>query len=180
VYIDKTPFVYQLYKNPLYYFLSRPRRFGKSLLLDTIRGVFEGNQKLFKGLWIEDKIEWEKFPVIHLSFDKMNTADGAFEGGLSNALLGIAEDEGININKTHFIDIFNDLTKALAKKYDKGVVVLIDEYDRPLLDYLQTPLAEKNREILRGFFTSLKGLDEYIHFTFITGISKFSQLDLKT
>jgi hypothetical protein len=178
VYIDKTPFVYQLYKKPLYYFLSRPRRFGKSLLLNTLKEVFDGNQKLFKGLWIEDKIEWEKYPIIRLSFDLMNTNEGFFEDSLNEALLKIAENEGIALATNNFKFSIEKLVEKLSKKYDKGVVILIDEYDRPLLDHLQTPLAETNREILRAFFTSLKGLDEYIHFTFITGISKFSQVSL--
>ena len=178
VYIDKTEWVYKMISNPLYYFLSRPRRFGKSLLLNTIEEVFQGNKKLFEGLWIEDKIEWEKYPIIRLSFDKMNTNEGTFEQSLSSALLEIAKEEAVEIDKTHFRDIINDLIKQLSKRYDKGVVILIDEYDRPILDHLLTSLADVNREFLREFFTSLKGLDEFIHFTFITGISKFSQVSL--
>ena len=178
VYIDKTEWVYKMISNPLYYFLSRPRRFGKSLLLDTIEEVFQGNKKLFKGLWIEDKIEWEKYPIIRLSFDKMNTNEGAFADSLSNALLNIAAEESVVTSTTHFKDTIDFLTKELSKKYDKGVVILIDEYDRPLLDHLHTPLAEVNRDILRDFFSSLKGLDKYIHFTFITGISKFTKISI--
>jgi Predicted AAA-ATPase/PD-(D/E)XK nuclease superfamily len=179
VYIDKTPLVYKLITNPLYYFLSRPRRFGKSLLLNTIEEVFKGNRTLFKGLWIEDKIEWETYPIIRLSFDLMNTHEGMFAESLANSLLRIAEEEGISIsNSTNFKEIIEILVENLSKKTGKGVVILIDEYDRPLLDHLGSPLAETNREILRDLFTSLKGLDAHIHFTFITGISKFSQVSL--
>ena len=178
VYIDKTEWVYKMISNPLYYFLSRPRRFGKSLLLDTIEEVFQGNKKLFEGLWIEDKIEWEKYPIIRLSLDKMNTNEGTFAESLNIALMKIADKEGIVIKHQHFKNIIETLAEKLSEKSGKGVVILIDEYDRPLLDHLHTPLAEVNRDILRDFFSSLKGLDKYIHFTFITGISKFSQVSL--
>lgn len=178
IYVDKTELIYQLMSNPLYYFLSRPRRFGKSLLVDTLEEVFTGNRALFKGLFIEDKIDWEAYPIVRLSFDKLNTSEGEFANSLSEKLKKIGKKQGIDIKSTYFKTVTDELITEMSEKAGKGVVVLIDEYDRALIDHLQTELAETNREVLREFFTTLKSLDKYIHFAFITGISKFSQVSL--
>ncbi len=178
VYIDKTEHIYKLLKNPLYYFLSRPRRFGKSLLLDTLEEVFKGNKDLFKGLYIEHKISWEAYPIVRLSFDKLNTSKDAFGESLGNALKNIAENNGIDIKSTYFKEVADELITKLCKQTGKRVVILIDEYDRPLLNYLNTDIAEINRDIVREFFTTLKSLDSQVHFVFITGVSKFSQVSL--
>ena len=179
LYIDKTEYVYKLVTEGYYYFLSRPRRFGKSLLLSTLHELFRGSRELFKGLWIEDKWDWSKTnPVIHISF----AAAGYKEIGLREAI-----DEIITYHaQKHNIALFNKSTstrfKELVEKLyvqSGKVVVLIDEYDKPIIDYIDNvPEAETNKEILRDFYVVLKDNSQYLQFVFITGISKFSKVSI--
>ena len=181
VYVDKTQFVYNLLNDSSYYFLSRPRRFGKSLLLDTIAEAFSGDKELFKGLWMyESDYAFEKHPVIRL--DMSNVANGTPEilmRSLLSRLRRIADDETLNISEDLPSDMFQHLIEALYKKYNQRVVVLIDEYDKPILDQLtKLETAEANREVLRGFYGILKSMDPFLRMTFITGVTKFTKTSI--
>lgn len=147
IYVDKTPYIYELCK-PLYrgYFLSRPRRFGKSLTIDTIAELFSGNKALFEGLWIENKWDWtETYPILRFSFDKIG-----HENGLKNALLAelkkIAITFGLTLAETSHGLAFRELIEKVAQKTDKQVVILIDEYDKPIVDYIDPYNLEKANE----------------------------------
>jgi Predicted AAA-ATPase/PD-(D/E)XK nuclease superfamily len=179
LYIDKTQWVYQMLTTGKNYFLSRPRRFGKSLLLSTLKEVFQGRKELFEGLWIEDKWDFTKtYPVVHISLG----ATGFKEIGLSRALYSIinesAEQHGIILTEDGNPRRFQELLRKLYAK--KGaVVVLIDEYDKPIVDCLDnTELAHINRDILHDFYIVLKENPTFLQFIFITGISKFSKVSI--
>lgn len=181
VYIDKTAFVHSLVTGSNAYFLSRPRRFGKSLLVSTLRYLFEGRRDLFQNTWIESRWDWgQKHPVIRLSFD----AIGHKEIGLRNGLLLALEKNGqelqIEIIEKNPALAFQELIRKTAAKYGK-VVVLIDEYDRPIIDYLgpdELAQAIENRNTLKSFFSILKSEDHNLRFLFLTGISKFSKVSI--
>jgi len=178
VYIDKTEYIYNLLNSGKYYFLSRPRRFGKSLLISTIEKIFEARQELFKGLYIYDKIEWRKYPVIKISFLNISySTPEELKQSLYECVLNIAEKYGIIIETKIYKSAFVELIKKLSAQ--EKVVILIDEYDKPLIDYLENlEQCAKNREILKNFYATIKGCDEYIKFVFITGVSKFSQTSI--
>ena len=162
LYVDKTEHIYRLLQGK-YYFLSRPRRFGKSLLLSTLRDVFLGKQHLFEGLWIADKIDWQPYTVIHLSFGKADFKGIGLEKAIEKRLRNIAEEHGIKLKEDFYANQFEELIKTLAKK--NQVVVLIDEYDKPIIEYLgktELPKAQENREILKIFYSVIKDLDRYI------------------
>ena len=178
VYVDKTMWAYKLITEPAYYFLSRPRRFGKSLFVNILFEIYSGNKTLFEGTFIYDKIEWEEYPILQISFEKVTADAGDFETYLIKKLTECAEKYEITIPKNRIKDSAEALIVGLYKKYNKGVVILIDEYDKPLLDFINTPTENDNRKIMRNFFECLKGLDAQIHFVFITGITKFSQVSL--
>ncbi len=177
LYVDKTEVIHKLVTTGKYYFFSRPRRFGKSLTLSTLREVFLGNKAIFKGLWIEDKIEWQAYPVIHISFSSLSTRRGEFQPHLQEKLLTIATKYGIDLKGSNIKSQVSNLVEALST--ENQVVVLIDEYDKPIVDYLHDmPLANENRLIVKEFFEGLKDLDKHIRFLFITGVSKFSKVSL--
>ena len=176
IYIDKTEYIYQLLQNK-YYFLSRPRRFGKSLLLNTIKEIFNGNKEMFEDLWIYDKIDWKQYPVIKISFSNIGFSDK----GLSNAIIDevkeIADSFGIVLKEKYPGSLFKEFIRTLSKK--QQVVILIDEYDKPIIDYIDDiPKAEENRKILKSFYSVIKDCDSYIKFFFVTGVSKFSQVSI--
>ena len=178
VYVDKTQHIYNLLNDASCYFLSRPRRFGKSLLLDTIAEVFSGDKELFKGLFIYDSdYSFEKHPV--LRFDMSNIAGGTperLEAELLFELSVCAEAEGFTINQGSPSAAFKTLIRKLSDKYSQRVVVLIDEYDKPILDQINNPkVAELSRAVLRGFYGVLKSMDPHLSFTFITGVTKFTK-----
>ncbi|MBP7284153.1 MAG: ATP-binding protein [Leptospiraceae bacterium] len=177
LYIDKTQHIYQMIKNPSgAYFLSRPRRFGKSLTLSTLEEIFLGNKELFKGLWIYNSAySWKKHPVIRFDFSKQKANEPeALVGFINNQLDYIAEANSIQLNKKEYFERFEELIKKLSQT--EKVVILIDEYDKPIIDHLEdTKLALQMREVMKGFFTVLKGNDEYIRFLLLTGVSKFSK-----
>jgi hypothetical protein len=181
VYVDKTEYIHRLVTEGWYYFLSRPRRFGKSLLVSTLKELFSGSRELFEGLWIEDKWDWSKTnPVIQISFAKAD-----YQGkGLEKAI----DEELDNCAKSHKIILESDtnkgkLTELLLKLNDNHgkVVILIDEYDKPIIDYLEyekLPKAREHRDILKTFYSVLKDSDTYLEFLLITGVSKFSQVSI--
>ena len=178
LYIDKTEILYNLMRGGRVFFLSRPRRFGKSLLLSTLKYLFKGEKELFKGLWIEDKWDWDdKYPVALIDFGKM-----AFQSIdelkllIEEKLSNVARDSGIKLQGVNYASKFEDLIYQLRQKYNKNVVILIDEYDKPILDNVDNmELAKKAREILRGFYTIIKSMDEHIKFVILTGVSRFSK-----
>ncbi len=179
VYVDKTKFVHDLIMGGVYYFLSRPRRFGKSMLISTLKEAFSGDKDLFKGLWIEDKIEKIGVsPVIHISFSRMGFRQKGLEASLESEVTYQAGKFDIPLNKEGYSERFHELIEKLSEKQGK-VVVLIDEYDKPIIEYLDDlPQAEKNRDMLRGFYGILKDADPFLRFVFITGVSKFSRVSI--
>ena len=180
IYVDKTQFALELIKGgPSHYFLSRPRRFGKSVFVSTLKEIFKGNRALFEGCYIaESNYDWKPYPVLYLNFGRItNKTPEKLEIHLHEIITTISEEHSIKINVTSLEFRLEMLVKGLAK--NGKVVVLIDEYDKPLIDHLHNQeVAEGNRQLLQDFFGALKNLDEYIEFTFITGISKFSKVSL--
>ena len=180
-YVDKTPLALKLINNGKHYFLSRPRRFGKSLFLDTLKELFEGNEALFKGLDAHKKWDWSvKYPVLRFSFGRKNYNDSeSLAETLNQQLTRFEQNYGF---KQQFDDAgsrFADLIDNLSAKTKLPVVVLIDEYDKPILDAINSPeIAKKNRDFLRGFYSIIKDYDAQIQFSFLTGVSKFSKVSL--
>jgi hypothetical protein len=173
IYVDKTEHVHRLVTTGKYYFLSRPRRFGKSLLISTFKQLFLGNKPIFEGLWIHDKWDWtRKNPVIHLSFDNMSYGSLGLEVALLLELRHCAKAQKIRLVGTDLKDTFKELIQKLSKKHGK-IALLIDEYDKPIIDYLEDntlEIAKANRLVLRDFYGIIKSADEYLQFVFITGI----------
>ena len=179
LYIDKTQKIYNLLTGK-YYFYARPRRFGKSLMLSTIKSIYEGKKELFKGLWIENKRDWSKIhPVIHLSFSGINYQNKSLEEATSHELSLIALKNDISLKSEFAKDKFKELITALAEKKGK-VVLLVDEYDKPIIDYLgkNIALAQNNRNTLKTLYSVIKDCDPFIEFMIITGVSKFSKVSI--
>ena len=181
IYIDKTKDALELINSYNYAFLSRPRRFGKSLFVSTLQELFEGNKKLFEGLYVYDKWDWEdKYPVIKISF----SGDMRSPEGLKRNILQILKHNQRRLqvkcdNINNYDTCFDDLIFNVYEKYNKRVVILIDEYDKAILDNLdQMEVATQNREILRAFYGIMKESDKYIKFVFITGVSKFAKANI--
>ena len=180
-YVDKTAYIRRLLDEGTHYFLSRPRRFGKSLFLDTLKEVFEGNESLFEGLYIRDHWDWSVcHPVLRLDF-----SGGSYheQGGLHEDVMAqlddVAEEAGVATRYERAPARFRHLIGALSRQTGQRVAVLIDEYDKPILDALEVPeLARANRDFLRGLYAMIKSSDAHVRFTFITGVSKFSKVSL--
>lgn len=180
LYVDKTRQIYELAESGKYFFLSRPRRFGKSLLLSTIKCLFMGRKDLFSGLWIDREVDydWAQHPVLHLSFSTLSYKDIGLDTALHQALDLKAAEHGISLRRKGLGQRFEELILALGKG-PKKLVLLIDEYDKPLVDYIEDiPQAEANRDILKNFFSVVKDSDPFIRFFLITGVSKFSKVSL--
>ena len=180
-YVDKTSYVQRLLDEGTHYFLSRPRRFGKSLFLDTLKELFEGNEPLFEGLYIHDRWDWSvRHPVLRLSFGSGNFKElGYVETNLMAQLDAIERRTSVESDYTTGPERFAHLLEALHDQAGLPVAVLIDEYDKPILDALELPdVARANRDFLRGLYAVIKDRDAYIRFTFITGVSKFSKVSL--
>ncbi|MCL2046048.1 MAG: ATP-binding protein [Oscillospiraceae bacterium] len=181
IYIDKTQHIYNLIHGASNYFLSRPRRFGKSLLLDTIGEAFSGDKELFKGLWIYDSdFDFKKHPVIKIDLSRIATeTPEIFKESLLSDIIRLYLQESIEIKDKTPSDAFITLINELYKKYNERVVVLIDEYDKPILDNMNdVEVAEANREVLRRFYGVLKPMDPYLRFVFITGVSRFTKTSI--
>jgi len=181
-YVDKTDIAFQLIDQGKYYFLSRPRRFGKSLFIDTLKEIFEGNKRLFTGLYIADKWNFEDtYPVIRLSFgagtwktvDEMHrSVQWALQW--EGKTLGVQVPDGLNYKEQ-----FDALIRLTREQYGKEVVVLIDEYDKPILDNItDKDTARAIRDDIKNLYATIKDNDANIRFVFITGVSKFSKLNL--
>jgi hypothetical protein len=178
-YVDKTHFIPKLTSK--YYFLSRPRRFGKSLFLDTLKEAFSGNKELFKGLYLYDNWDWEKrYPIIKISFASGNirTSDILLDL-MTSQVNRISEKEQIKLKEKRPSQMFLELIEKLYEKYNQQVVVLIDEYDKPILDAIENiEVAKENREILKDFYSVLKDADPYLKLVFLTGVSRFSKVSI--
>ena len=180
-YVDKTAYIRRLLDEGTHYFLSRPRRFGKSLFLDTCKELFAGSEELFAGLYIHDRWDWSiHYPVLRLSFGSGNFKEpGYVETNLMAQLDAVERRTGVASDYATGPERFAHLLEALHDHAGRPVAVLIDEYDKPILDALEVPeIARANRDFLRGLYAVIKDSDAYIRFTFITGVSKFSKVSL--
>ncbi|SEB08972.1 PD-(D/E)XK nuclease superfamily protein [Thiothrix caldifontis] len=179
LYVDKTPQIHRLISTGKYYFLSRPRRFGKSLTLSTIDAVYEGKRELFSGLWIEDQWDWNNVhPVVQLSINKLDYQGKGLEVALQEGLQYHANRYQLALLSNTAKSQFAELLEKLATQYGK-VVLLIDEYDKPLIDYLDDiPLAKANQQVMKTFYSVIKDSDPYLEFLLITGVSKFSKVSI--
>ena len=180
VYVDKTALIYQLVSRGSIYFLSRPRRFGKSLMISTLEAYYEGRKELFEGLAIAGlEKDWLQYPVFHIDFNGDNFAK---EGVLEDKIEGfIAQGErryGKDPDLLTMGDRFGAVLKHASEKVGRRAVVLVDEYDKPILDVLDTPMEEKNRDTLKAFYSTFKGADKYLQFVMLTGVTKFSQVSV--
>ncbi|MDR1173113.1 MAG: ATP-binding protein, partial [Bacteroidales bacterium] len=162
------------------YFLSRPRRFGKSLLVSTLEALFKGREELFKDLYIYDRWDWtQQYPVIRIDWTEINhSTPEKMENSLVLYLKKIAENYRITLEAESAIDCFSNLIKSLRKKTGKGVVVLIDEYDKPVTSHLTDSHLTAIRTKVHDFYQIMKSADEYLQFVFLTGVSKFSGLSI--
>ncbi|MBU1667734.1 ATP-binding protein [bacterium] len=181
IYIDKTKEALELIENYSYTFLSRPRRFGKSLFLDTLHNIFEGKKALFEGLYIYDKWDWETtYPVIKISWDGNLQTTTNLEKVANDMLQENQKRLGIECEENENLSIcFLQLIRETYRKYNQKVVILIDEYDRPILDTIDNLEQSKlNREFIKGMYSVMKGADAFIKFVFLTGVSKFSKASI--
>jgi hypothetical protein len=180
VYVDKTQVIHELVDTGKYYFLSRPRRFGKSLLVSTLKELYEGNEALFKGLWIENHWDFTKTnPTIVLYFNQMSFRDTPLLTCLLQAVDYEAERFDIVLESSGIGYRFAELIKKIYKKTGEKVTVLIDEYDKPIVDFLdKLDVVNENRDILKSFYGVLKPLDEYLEFVLMTGVSQFPKLSV--
>ena len=179
IYADKTELIFNLSNLSKYVFLSRPRRFGKSLLISVLKYLFEGKKELFKGLWIEDKIDWKPVPVIRIDFTKIDFATKVLDDALDFALKDNAEKYKVELRGESLKERFVNLITDLQSKTGERVVLLVDEYDKPIIDYINNPeKAEENRMVLRNFYGAIKACSDMLRFVFIAGISRFSKLSV--
>ena len=182
LYVDKTKEIYNLFtQGGKYYFLSRPRRFGKSLLISSLAEIFSGNKELFKGLWIYDKIEWLQYPVIQIDFSKIEFETPAkLKESIKKFLNEKARSFGITLDQEKsFKESFVELIEKLSSQ--GRVVILVDEYDKPIIEFIETEdieTARANQKVLKNFYSVIKASDKYIRFVMITGVSKFSRMSI--
>lgn len=179
VYVDKTELIYNLVQDCKYVFLSRPRRFGKSLLLSTIKSYFEGRRELFNGLAMESlESEWEQYPVLSLALMRYNAADNmSLETIVGNALDEWESTYGKRTDTTNFSQRFHNVIISAYEKTGRRVVILFDEYDAPLVAHLHEESEyDRKREFLNALYVNLKECDDYIRFAMLTGVSRFSKM----
>ena len=179
VYIDKTGYAFNLIENGKHYFMSRPRRFGKSLFVNTLEEIFKGSKELFKDLKIhKTDYDWQKYFVLHFDFARLESRNPLeFENALKRKLQSMGLSFDISIDAPTIQEGLEALIIGLSE--DNKVVVLVDEYDSAIINNLKnSKIAEENRDLLKAFFGTLKSLDRYLKFTFVTGVSKFSQVSL--
>ena len=180
LYVDKTDMVYDIANRYTYVFLSRPRRFGKSLLSSTFEAYFKGEKELFNGLAI-DRLEtdWRSYPVMRFDFSGNNFNDSERLTGHIRSYLDEYE-KAYSIRTEGDISVrFRELIREVSRKSDSKVVILIDEYDKPLLDSIHiSDLHENFKDELRGFYSVIKASDQYIRFALLTGITKFGKVSI--
>ena len=180
-YVDKTPYVRSLLEGGKHYFLSRPRRFGKSLLLDTFKELFEANEALFRGLDIHDHWDWSvRRPVLRLSFGGGAFKEpGAVHANLMAQLDAVERSSGVASGYRSGPERFGAMIEALHRAHGRRVAVLVDEYDKPVLDALDAPeTARANRDYLCGVYGAIKDADAHVRFSFLTGVSRFPTASL--
>lgn len=179
LYVDKTNFIWDLVNGAEYYFLSRPRRFGKSLLISTLKSYFQGEKALFSNLFIDKKEKnWTKHPIIHIDYSRIDyrTSIEIFRESTLSYLRFIANEYGLTIEETILPNYFQSLVVQLNQKYGK-VVILVDEYDKPLVDTLDNDKRfAENRAVLNDLYGNFKSLDGYLRFVFLTGVSRFAKV----
>ena len=180
-YVDKTPYALKLANAGKMYFLARPRRFGKSLFLDTLRNLFEGKRELFTGLHADSNWEWDsKYPVIKLDLSGTSTSVSALRTALVGKLRRAAKRLGLELSSTDEpAELFEQIIQDAHARYGQRVVLLIDEYDKPMLDNIDNmELAQQMRKQLRGFYSIIKAVDEHLRFVMLTGVSKFAKVSI--
>ena len=180
-YVDKTAYIHRLVSEGMHYFLSRPRRFGKSLFVDTLKELFEGSEALFKGLHVHDRWDWSvRHPVVRLSFAAGSfDRQGALEADFADQMARLERLAGVSCDYATPHRRLAGLIEALHAQTGHKVVVLVDEYDRPITDALGDPtLAKANRSFLRGVYGVVKDADALIALSFFTGVTKFSKVSL--
>ncbi len=181
-YVDKTPHIRNLVEGSKYYFLSRPRRFGKTLLLDTMQELFEGSEELFRGLHIHDRWDWSvRHPVVRLSFGSDYRESSSVDGHVIRQLIELEEDAGVEPPTLDYTgaERLQYLIRRLHRTTGRQVVVLVDEYDKPILDTLENrKLVRANRDYLRGLYGVIKDCARHVRFVFVTGISMYSKVSL--
>ena len=180
LYVDKTEIIHRLVTGGKYYFFSRPRRFGKSLLVNTLKELYRGKREYFEGLWIEDHWDWSQvYPVVQIDFTMMGDLRSDLEGRIRDWLQRLYEEHGLTWKAGDNGQRFGELLTTLYQQSGQKVVVLIDEYDKPILDLLDDlPRLKEQRQILKSFYGVLKGSDAHLELVFITGVSKFSQVSI--
>ena len=184
VYVDKTDIIYDLTHNGSIYFLSRPRRFGKSLLVSTLENYYSGRKELFRGLAIEKmETEWNEYPVFHVDFNGSNfTKQGILENRISSYISDWEKQYALDSGsiETDLGNRFMKVLKAAHEQTGRRAVVLVDEYDKPILDVLDvdTDLENNHRNILKAFYSVFKGADKHLQFVLLTGVTKFSQVSV--
>jgi hypothetical protein len=181
VYVDKTEIIYRMITSGRIYFLSRPRRFGKSLLVSTLEAVFKRQGELFKGLYIYDKWDWTQppYPVVTIDWARIDHSTPEFmRTDLIAYLKKIARNYQITIDSVSAPGYFRELIESLYEKTGKKVVVLIDEYDKPVTSHLSDSYLNDIRTAVHDFYQVMKGSDKYLQFVFLTGVSKFSGLSI--
>ncbi len=179
LYVDKTAVLHKLITEGKYYFISRPRRFGKSIMISTLAEIFEGNRDLFEGLYIHDKIQWKEHPVIRVDFTSDSYKKLGVESAIDEILDVTAEKYGVELTKKSNRGRLGELIKKLHDKTGEKVALLVDEYDKPIIDYLhETDTAVEHREILRDFYGVIKPMDPHLEFVILTGVSKFSKVSI--
>lgn len=181
VYVDKTEYIYNLVSQNAYYFLSRPRRFGKSMLLSTIEALFKGKRNLFKGLAIDSmNWDWKEHEVLHMDFNGENfRQEKAIDIFLDMMLKKFERQYSVGSSEGSFGFRFREVIEAAYQKSGRQVVVLVDEYDKPLFDVIRDkPQLEYNRNQLQSFYSVLKTMDQYIKFGMLTGVTRFSKVSV--
>ena len=180
-YVDKSPYLRRLVDEGTHYFLSRPRRFGKSLLVDTLKELFEGSEALFEGLAIHDGWDWSvRHPTVRLDFAAGNFKEpGHLHRETMAQLDGLARAAQVETRYDTAPACFRHLLESLHERTGRRVVVLVDEYDKPILEALEVPeVARSNRDYLRGLYAVVKSSDAHVRFVLLTGVSKFSKVNL--
>ena len=180
VYVDKTPFAVKLAAEGKSYFLSRPRRFGKSLFLDTLRYLFEGERELFQGLYAEQNWQWTtQYPVIKLDMSGTFDKPAALENRLFDLLENNAIRLGVTLRGQDAPIQFSNLIIDIHRQYGQQAALLVDEYDKPMIDNIgDIKLALQMRDQLHGFYSVIKATDEHLRFVMLTGVSKFAKVSI--
>jgi len=182
IYVDKTQAIFDITNSGgTYFFLSRPRRFGKSLLVNTLKELYQGHRTLFEGLWIENHWNWEKkHPVVKIDFSMIGVMRLPLEKAILHELKAIYKDYNMQLSDVEDVGtLFKNLIVSLHQKFQEKVVVLIDEYDKPILEFLDNlERVEEQKAVLKAFYSVLKGSDAHLQLVFITGVSKFAKVSI--